>query len=335
MFKKSFLARGTLSSAVLIGAVLVPGAAHAASQPACGDVLHESVTLTADLGPCPSTGLIIGENDITVDLGGHRIIGPNAGGTAPGVVVTARTNAKIQNGTIMDFARGVALRGGSGHLVQRLVLQNNLGTSDPVPDSSAGIVLFASRNNTVINNVVNQNGSIAGIRLNQNATGNLISHNAIINNNLPVRGSTVVEDSGIRVQGNSGANTISENAISGSGLDGIQIEAGANGNTVQRNSVSGNGFNGHVADQRQGGGIRVSSDSNTVQQNVVTGNAANGILVEGGSNRILGNIARGNNAAHDTSRPAFDLRDTNTDPPCGTNTWTANQADTRNPSCAT
>ncbi len=332
--KKSFLARGILSTAALVAAVLVPGAAHAATQPACGDTITQNTTLTADIGPCTdAVGLRIGANGITLDLGGHRISGVTTGGQLPGVVAIAKTNVTIQNGTVEGFGGGVQLRVGTGYLVQRLVVQDNYGTGDP--DSfTGGIITISVRSSTITNNVVRHNGSFAGIQVNF-SSGNLITRNSVSDNNLPLRGvSDEVDDAGIRLRG-SNSNVVSENAVSRSGTDGIKLEGGSTGNTVQRNSVSGNGFNGQVANQRQGDGIRVSSDGNTVQQNAVVGNAANGILVEGGSNRILGNVARGNNAAHDTGRPAFDLQDTNTDPPCGTNTWTANQADTRNPSCAT
>ena len=65
-----------LAITALVGAIfaLAPGAAQAA-DPACGDTITTDTTLHADLVNCPGDGLVIGANNITLNLNGHRSTG--------------------------------------------------------------------------------------------------------------------------------------------------------------------------------------------------------------------------------------------------------------------
>jgi hypothetical protein len=40
----------------------------------CGDVITADTTLDSNLVDCPSNGIVIGADDITLDLNGHRIV---------------------------------------------------------------------------------------------------------------------------------------------------------------------------------------------------------------------------------------------------------------------
>lgn len=78
--------RRALIAAGLFGALLaiVPATA-AAQQPQCGDEITEDTTLQADIR-CdlippeqrPDVGLTIGADDVTLDLGGYRVVGNSA-----------------------------------------------------------------------------------------------------------------------------------------------------------------------------------------------------------------------------------------------------------------
>ncbi len=46
-----------------------------ASHLACGDTITADTTLDSDLTGCPSNGIVIGADDITLDLNGHTIAG--------------------------------------------------------------------------------------------------------------------------------------------------------------------------------------------------------------------------------------------------------------------
>src|SRR5215217_3471983 len=55
---------------------LALGAGQAsASHVSCGDTITADTTLDGDLVDCPSNGIVIGADDITVDLNGHTIDG--------------------------------------------------------------------------------------------------------------------------------------------------------------------------------------------------------------------------------------------------------------------
>lgn len=66
----------------------------------CGKVITANTTLKDDIGPCPRNGLIVGADNITLDLGGHRLFGfngpgPGRGNTA-GIRLPKRTGAHVQ-----------------------------------------------------------------------------------------------------------------------------------------------------------------------------------------------------------------------------------------------
>ena len=52
-----------------------PGFGRAKPTLQCGQTVTHSVKLNADLTDCPDNGLVIGANDVTVDLNGHTIDG--------------------------------------------------------------------------------------------------------------------------------------------------------------------------------------------------------------------------------------------------------------------
>ena len=70
----------TLASlAVILLAVAVPGAMGGgralASHVGCGDMITTDTTLDSDLVDCPNNGIVIGADDVTLDLNGHTIDG--------------------------------------------------------------------------------------------------------------------------------------------------------------------------------------------------------------------------------------------------------------------
>jgi len=72
------LASGIASAALLVSVALGGTAAAAAPVVTCGSTVTTDVTLTADLY-CPSgDGIILGSN-VTLDLGGHSLVGGGSG----------------------------------------------------------------------------------------------------------------------------------------------------------------------------------------------------------------------------------------------------------------
>lgn len=80
--------------AVLVALFGAVTPAHAEAMPNCGDVLRQSVKLTADL-ECPgATGLVIGADDVTINLDGHTLSG------SPALNITGVNGTTIRNGSV-------------------------------------------------------------------------------------------------------------------------------------------------------------------------------------------------------------------------------------------
>lgn len=83
-------------SAAFAGLIALFGAvtpAHAKAMPNCGDVLRQSVELTADL-ECPgAAGLVVGADDVTINLNGHTVSG------SPALSMTDVDGTTIRNGS--------------------------------------------------------------------------------------------------------------------------------------------------------------------------------------------------------------------------------------------
>src|SRR4051794_5355859 len=62
-----------LSFAVI--ALVALSGAEAAGTPKCGDTITKDTTLHKDLVNCPNNGILIGADNVTLDLHGHTIDG--------------------------------------------------------------------------------------------------------------------------------------------------------------------------------------------------------------------------------------------------------------------
>src|SRR5215204_6459191 len=60
------------------GVMALSGAEAANTQPKCGDHITADTTLHHDLVNCPNNGIIIGADDVTLDLNYHTIDGDRA-----------------------------------------------------------------------------------------------------------------------------------------------------------------------------------------------------------------------------------------------------------------
>lgn len=338
---RAFLRAFGVASAVFLftlGLVFAPPAQ--AANVACGQAIVASTVLTGDVGPC-SAGIVIGADNITLDLAGHQVIGVPSQGEGPGILIEGRTGVKVVNGTVRNFDAGVAIEGSSGNTLADLALLANIGSSSGFYGD--GIVLVSSHQNQLVRNVVRGNGPFSGISL-FGSDSNTIDRNTVEGNNVE-RSPSIMEDTGIllaivgRARG-SQFNALSNNVVRGNGLDGIRLASAAQENSIRFNVVEGNGL--HGKQHRKGDGISLAGfliQRTTIESNTVRGNAANGIFLLGPSglsgatnNNILRNTAVGNNALPEGT-PDFDLRDDNFSPPCDSNRWSQNTAQTRNQAC--
>ncbi|MDP9356736.1 MAG: right-handed parallel beta-helix repeat-containing protein [Chloroflexota bacterium] len=295
-------------------------AAMRAGRLSCGDVITKSTTLVADIGPCAGDGIIIGADNIRLNLNGHTISGtPGVGnGNAAGIRLPFRTGITItghpgnsgKTGTVTGFDGGVFVNGGSGNTVENLVVIDNIGPpADQEPTLADGIVFFHSAKNRIMNNTVIHNGAYDGIGvLGVNSNDNLIQGNTVertpatqtdfvadgtgtgilINNFLDEDGIAVRRGQPIR------NNNLLNNIVRRNDNSGISAIANTDSRIVG-NIVEDNGQKGERSVPGRFGGfisIAVASPSNGIGLTAgPIAPAATRVLIEG--NTVTGNTGNG------------------------------------------
>ena len=182
---------GAALTLLAVGAPLV-GTASAAHV-ACGTTITANTTLHSNIGPCSGDGIIIGANNITLNLNGHEIFGTpgDGGGNQAGIRVPFKSGVSIVGksqrgqsaGTVRGFDAGVFVNGGSANTVRNLVVRDNIGPLDSNSLLGDGIVVFKSPDNQIVDNVVRNNGRFDGIGvLGLGANNNTIRGNIVEGN---------------------------------------------------------------------------------------------------------------------------------------------------------
>jgi len=295
---------------VLTGALIAAqtaSVAAAATGPACGATLTESLTLHADLVGCTGAGLVVGADGITIDLHGHRITGDGRT-TYPGVLVQGHRGVTITGGVVRRFDAGVALVDSSGDRISRLDATDNTHFGIALINTSTSrITAVTTRRNTDFGIWVRGG---AGNRLEQvTATENefgvnfeetsraVLTHSALSRNDLIVIGDSnrvvgnVFTDTGISLEAGSD-NLIAGNRVLRAVHDGIRLsdflpEIATAHNVVEDNTVIGAGNDG-IAVATEGDGP--VSDS-TLRENLVIRSGQDGIHVATPSADLSGNRA--------------------------------------------
>jgi parallel beta-helix repeat protein len=227
---------------------VAPGADASASVTPlrCGDTITHDTKLKKDLVDCPGNGIVIGADDITLDLNGHTIDGDGVVGCEDlyacdfGVDNTAgHHGVTVQNGSIREFASAVVAFGAEDNRLRRLCVSHNV---------LGGLLLVES----------------SGSRIEQSS----ISANGLTTDQAGVG---FFDSSDVRIYGNS---------IRGNGDIGMFLQ-GLDDTRVERNWVSGNPEAGVILDgnrnwvsanraSKNGDGISVGGDNNTIVGNRVS-----------------------------------------------------------------
>jgi parallel beta-helix repeat protein len=302
----------TAGVATLAAAILCPAAvadAKRADAVRCGQVIKRDTTLRADLVNCPGSGLIIGADGVTLDLGGHRIDGTNADG-GEGIAVDGHAGVTIRNGRVRQFRfNGVAIRKSRHARVAHLNVEAiGAGGKENEP-VSAGI--FVQRSNDAaldgnrVSNAVkayqadgivvlqSKRLRVVGNRSSANAWNGIVvidSPNARIADNRTERntnsGILVANATGVTIDGNRSNNqehpdtggivvlatkdaAVTGNRTNGNNI-GISLESGVTSAKVARNTVSGGGD----------GIALLESDGNTVERNQAKSVGGVGIVLD-------------------------------------------------------
>jgi parallel beta-helix repeat protein len=267
-------------------AALALGAAPAAAQPACGDVLTHNTTLTADLDCSHTFGIVpltIGADGITVDLGGHHLTGENT----YAIVNQGHNNVTIRNGSISSDGGTVLLEGVTGNTV------------DHVAHSifQPSVTLRSSSGNRIVHN------TFTGVWLElDDSDHNLISYNRVLHYEafIWVRRSDYnrIVDNIIWTNGNPGLdldgshhNSIRRNALVDDSPSAVSLLA-SNDNELVANTIAATG------DVRGTGANLAESSRNLVARNTFWGYAG-GLRLRSGAD----NVFRRNDLTGDT--PVF------------------------------
>jgi parallel beta-helix repeat protein len=270
----------------------------------CGQTLTSSVRLANSLAGCPGDGLVIGADNITVDLAGHSIRGVNAAGSE-GVVDDGHRGARIRNGTISTFfLNGVGLRGAPRSEVRNVTIRK-IGAGGGESDASAGVLVKDSARTRVIASAVSNDVTAFqsdGLDVLSSA-GTTIIGNRIANNAW--NGTFVVDSPRTRVIGN---------AFRGNRNQGIEVNIGSDGTLVAGNHARNNVSNGLVVGAISGARIAANTLTGNgeaglfmfdllnsrVRANRASGNGV-GIQLEGGQHGSNGNRIAQNVTSHNTT----------------------------------
>jgi DNA/RNA endonuclease YhcR with UshA esterase domain len=218
-------------------------AAHpqaAATNLTCGQTITATTTLNGDLDCTGKNGLIIGANGITLNLGGHNIIGSiNVADGTKAVIVNSNSDT-VENGYIRGFQYGVFAQGTSDVVT---TLQVNY-------TASSGVVL-AGPSEKATSNTAAENFA-AGLDL--AGSDDTAQSNHVLNNGGGF---------GFLVSG--GADKVLGNTIDGNGGDGIFLEGMLD--TITGNTANFNGGYGidAVSPQIDGGTNKASGNTNSQQ----------------------------------------------------------------------
>lgn len=275
----------TLSALAALALFSAPAQANQPERVHCGQTLTHSVKLANDLSNCPNNGLVVGADNVTVDLNGHTIDGDGQQVTDcpfPGPNCDAGvqntggyTGVTIEGGKLREFSYGVYVFGGaSRNRVRQISSTHNL---------FGGIVIGGGiTDSQVERNSTNHNG--AGITLCCFSNNVRIERNSVSGNG---DGIVVSDSDNNRIAHNS----VSDNAKAGEGSEGDGIglagnfTKGSNDNEVSHNRVHGN------ADNIGLGGDRNRVTANEVTDAVGCGEDCGGfgIIVPGGEGNLVAN----------------------------------------------
>jgi large repetitive protein len=309
---KTALSRVMVLALVVAGITALGIGPALASHVGCGDTITADTTLDSDLVNCPNNGIVIGADNITLDLNGHTIDGdgtpiatcPEGDRCDVGVAnLAGYDRLTVMGGTIRQFGVGIWVAGGAAHnRLYQLAVSDNTDFGVIVAESTdsviektsmsdngiSGLILADSRRALVARNSVSGSNGYAVVlfavedsriqnnKLNGNDHGIAVfdgsSHNTVRRNAVAHSGGSAIDIGGEGVA----ANHVEHNRLRDNG-DGI-ILTETSDNVIRHNLVTGTGFFG-FPDTGGFGVILDGADRNTLDSNIVTGGRGPAIVV--------------------------------------------------------
>jgi large repetitive protein len=326
--------------AVAVVALTALSRADAApKQLSCGTTITTDTTLDSDLVDCTHHGIVIGADDLTLDLNGHTITG-DGDKTKPcpkdefcdsGVLNEGHDGVTVRDGAVRGFANGVAVFKARATRLLDIASTRNIffgffvldsarsrvrdsSGSDNIPPEGDGMGVFFSHGLRIVDNTFRNNHG-PGIHV-DGSNGNLIKGN-LFSHSGPgvliggdrgsdrgdrneVRGNRFVRNGEGIVVGPGSRNVLTRNHFSRDG-SGIQIGKGRH-NLVARNVVADPRSRGISIGLDFADGTSIRAVDNIIRRNVVKGSAGDGFLVNAGGNNLLRR-----NVASEAQEDGFDV----------------------------
>jgi hypothetical protein len=256
---------------LLAGCWLALGADQAsASHVSCGDTITADTTLDSDLVECPNNGIVIGADDVTLNLNGHLVDGDGAPATDcdprnaicdSGVVNDGHDRVTVMRGSVRDFGVGVLF----GTTTPGRARHNRVLRVSSSRNEFLGLGIFSQVGSVVRNSSGNRSQGDEGVGLAVGDTrGVRILNNAFRKN----------PHNGINT-GQSSRSLIKGNVFSRNGDEGILVEGGAHIRLMRNRFVL------------NGGGVTLGpSNRSVVAHNRIVG-GGDGIRVEKGHDNLV------------------------------------------------
>lgn len=199
------------------------------------------------------TAIEIASGDVTLDLGGHGVIGPG-GRRGVGIAIRGVSNVRVFNGHLQNLAVGVLVEDATNVTIEGLAIDGQDSGGSP-PDVEIGILLVETRGARVTGNVITDTFLGVFVR-GEESGGNRIAENLITggaNGELaicynPADGASAGGPDGDLVYGN----------VLSHFRRGIAFSADSTGNVARGNTVA--FFDVAVEDASAGGNVIAEND---------------------------------------------------------------------------
>lgn len=279
-----------LATALVTFLFLVNVSQALAAHVACGDTITQDTTLDGDLIDCPGDGIVIGADNIKLDLNGHTIDGDSSDRYVGVQNFFGYNDNTIENGTLRDFGSAVFLNGTDHSVLRRLGLES----------VGEGVTLLNSHNTQIMRNLIT--GTLyCGICVLDSSPGqNLVKQNAV--SNAGSWGIYVIDSVDTRVVSNEASDSVvgiriaaardtrvEKNSTSSNSEDGIRADDGSSATLLRRNTADRNSDDGIDVEELEADGL-----DTTLTHNVANFNGDFGIetvegVTDGGGNTAFGN----------------------------------------------
>lgn len=261
----------TLIIGVVLAAVALPASASATPAVTCGQVVTADLTLKQDLD-CSAGGnggLVVGADDITIDLDGHTITGAGALDGYEGIENEGYDHVTIKNGTIERFKDALFFSNVAKNRVSGLSLKSGS------PGTSNGLYSSYGTGNKIVNNrFFNLNHAIELI----NGSENKIARNRLIQ-----------ADRGVFTT-NEAFDKISDNVSSGFSISTYAYYSQGDFRSTYENDVANGGYEGFYVNQPRG----VAISGAEANDNGYAGIYIDGVTTGGYTAKVTGSEANNN-----------------------------------------